>query len=186
MDLQLLNDSLERCPVIAATHEHNWQAAVSSPVEILFHLKANINTLEERIKEAHQKGKFVFVHIDLAEGIAKDKAGIEYLIRVGCDGIISTRSQIIRYAKDLGILSVQRCFALDTQGTLCISDLLGASSPTMLEIMPGVIGKVIERFSRGKVPVIAGGLIETKEEVTSALAHGAAAVSTGKQELWYI
>ena len=48
------------------------------------------------------------------------------------------------------------------------------------------IGKVIERFSGGSVPVIAGGLIETKAEVTSALASGAAGVSTGMPELWYI
>ena len=37
----------------------------------------------------------------------------------------------------------------------------------------------------GKIPVIAGGLIETKAEVTEALCQGALAVSTGKQELWY-
>ena len=52
--------------------------------------------------------------------------------------------------------------------------------------MPGVISKVIERFSGGSIPVIAGGLIETKAEVTAALASGAAAVSTGMPELWYI
>ena len=34
--------------------------------------------------------------------------------------------------------------------------------------------------------VIAGGLIETKQEVTNALGQGAAAVSTGKNELWYL
>ena len=186
MNIRELNDSLERCPIIAAINEHNWKAALSSPVEILFYLKANINTLPEKIKEAHENAKIIFVHIDLAEGLAKDKAGLEYLSKLGCDGVLTTRSQTIRHARDIGLLSVQRCFALDSQGTSCINDLLEVSSPDTLEIMPGVIGKVIERFSGGKTPVIAGGLIETKEEVTTALSHGAAAVSTGKQELWYI
>lgn len=186
MNLQQLSDSLERCPVIAAINEHSWKSALSSPIEILFYLKANINTLSDKIKEAHENGKHIFVHIDLAEGLAKDKAGLECLIHMGCDGVITTRSQIIRFARDMGILSVQRCFALDSQGTSCINDLLDVSSPDMLEIMPGVIGKVIEKFSRGKIPVIAGGLIETKQEVTTALTHGATAVSTGKQDLWYI
>ena len=36
------------------------------------------------------------------------------------------------------------------------------------------------------VPIIAGGLIENKAEVTEALGLGAAAVSTGKKELWYL
>ena len=34
--------------------------------------------------------------------------------------------------------------------------------------------------------VIAGGLIETKAEITTALSSGAVAVSTGKKELWYV
>ena len=55
-----------------------------------------------------------------------------------------------------------------------------------MEIMPGVIGKAIQRFSGGRVPVIAGGLIQTKAELTQALACGATAVSTGQQTLWYL
>ena len=36
------------------------------------------------------------------------------------------------------------------------------------------------------VPVIAGGLIQTKQEVMEALRCGATAVSTGCKELWYL
>ena len=53
-----------------------------------------------------------------------------------------------------------------------------------MEIMPGVIPKVIERLAKGKIPVIAGGLIETKAEITTALGSGATAISTGRPELW--
>lgn len=186
MNIIELTDSLERCPVIPAIKDGGWASALSSPAEILFYLKANIITLPTKIKEAHENGKKIFVHIDLAEGIAKDKAALQHLKNLGCDGIITTKNQIIRYAKELGLLTVQRCFALDSQGTACINELLDISSPDMLEIMPGVIGKVIERFAGGSIPVIAGGLIETKDEVTNALSHGATAVSTGKQDLWYI
>jgi glycerol uptake operon antiterminator len=49
-----------------------------------------------------------------------------------------------------------------------------------------VIGKSIRRFSSGGTPVIAGGLIETKQELTDALGSGATAVSTGRKELWYL
>ena len=41
-------------------------------------------------------------------------------------------------------------------------------------------------FSNSGITLIAGGLIETKAEVTNALHCGAFAVSTGKKELWYI
>ena len=60
------------------------------------------------------------------------------------------------------------------------------AAPHMVEIMPGVIGKILSRFRKIRIPVIAGGLVETKAEVTTALRCGAAAVSTGKQELWFL
>ena len=65
-----------------------------------------------------------------------------------------------------------------------IDEMIKNSSPHLIEIMPGVIGKVMSRFAMGNTPVIAGGLIETKKEVVTALECGAIAVSTGKRTLW--
>lgn len=181
-----LYDCLERSPVIASFHSQSFEKALSAPPEILFDLNASLPLLEERIKKAHAAGKAMFIHIDLADGIGKDKTGIEYLASLGVDGIISTRGQMIRFAREAGLLTVQRFFALDTHGLDSMQELLEVAAPDFIEIMPGVISKVIERFSGGSIPVIAGGLIETKAEVTAALASGAAAVSTGMPELWYI
>ena len=80
--------------------------------------------MKEKILQAHAVGKYVMVHIDLAEGIGKDRAGIEFLAGCGVDGIISTRSQIIRFAKDLHLLTVQRFFALDSKGMESIDDAI--------------------------------------------------------------
>ena len=184
MNLSQMNDCLERSPIIAAGRDDMWQAALASPAEVLFMLGANLLSVADRIAEAHEKGKYVLVHIDLAEGIGKDKTGIEYLRSVGADGIISTRAGIIRSAREAGLLTVQRFFALDSQGIGGIGDMLESSRADMLEIMPGVIGKVIAKFAGGRVPVIAGGLIEDKAEVPEALANGAVAVSTGSSSLW--
>lgn len=181
-----LTDCLERTPVIAAVQDAWWEQALASPAEVLFHLNANLLTVGERIEQAHRAGKLLLVHLDLAEGIGKDRAGTAFLAACRVDGIISTRGQIIRYAKELGLPTVQRFFALDSKGVGGMNELLEQSKPDLIEIMPGVIGKIIQRFSGGGIPVIAGGLIETKSEVTEALGHGALAVSTGKQELWYL
>ena len=181
-----LIDSLERSPVIASFHEREFEQVLSAPPELLFDLKASLTTVKKRIDSAHKAGKHIFTDIVLADGIGKDRTAIEYLAACGVDGIISTRAQLIRFAKDAGLLTVQRFFALDTQGLDSIHELLEVSAPDLIEIMPGVIGKVIERFAGGAIPVIAGGLIETKAEVTEALSNGASAVSTGMKELWYI
>ena len=140
--------------------------------------------VQKYIEEAHEKAKRIFVHIDLAEGIGRDRMGIEYLARIGVDGIITTRTQLARHARDAGLLVVQRFFALDSQGMESIAETLENFAPDLIEIMPGVIGKVISRFAVGDISVIAGGLIETKKEVVTALECGAIAVSTGKCPLW--
>lgn len=186
MNFSELCDILECAPVIAAVQDSKWDAAIASPAKIIFYLQANILNIKERINEAHTADKLLFVHIDLAEGIGRDKSGIQYLADLGVDGIMTTRNQLVRFAKDNGLLAVQRFFLLDSKGFENIDEIIANNTPDMIEIMPGVIPKAIERFAMGRVPVIAGGLVETKAEVTAALAAGATAISTGKKELWYM
>ena len=186
MNFSRLCDMLECAPVIAAVQDSKWDAAVESPVNIIFYLQANILSLKEKVDEAHKNGKLLFVHIDLAEGIGRDRSGVEYLAKLGIDGIMTTRSQLVRFAKENGLIAVQRFFLLDSKGYENIDDIITNITPDMIEIMPGVIPKAVERFASGRVPVIAGGLVETKQEVTQALNAGATAISTGKPELWYI
>ena len=55
----------------------------------------------------------------------------------------------------------------------------------MIEVMPGTVTKVITSLkTKTEIPIIAGGLIETRQEIDEAMNSGAAGVSTGKKELW--
>ncbi len=184
METRTLLRCLEQKPVIAAVSDDKWQAALRSPAAVLFYLSADVMTVRHRVAEAHEAGKYILIHIDLAEGIGKDAGGIRYLADCGVDGILSTRAGLIRAAKEQGLLAVQRFFALDSKGLDSVEEMLSKTSPHLMEIMPGLIGKAICRFSVGETPVIAGGLIATRAEVEQAMACGAAAVSTGAEELW--
>lgn len=186
MRLDKLLECLECNPVIAAVQQDGLLAALESPVQIIFHLGVDLMSVQDVVDQVHSAGKYVFIHLDLAEGIGKDRAGIRYLAKCGADGVISTKSQLIRYAKEQGLITVQRFFALDSKGMESIDEMSRNTNPHLMEIMPGVICKAISRFSSGSIPVIAGGLIQTKTEVTDALGCGAAAVSTGRAELWYL
>lgn len=177
---------LECDPVIAAIRDDGWDKAIASPARVIFHLSANLLDVNRLVSEAHAADKFLFIHMDLAEGIGRDRTGIGYLAQCGVDGIISTKAQLIKFAKELNLVTVQRFFALDSRGLDSIQDMLRISNPHFMEIMPGVIGKAILRFSSGGIAVIAGGLVQTKSEVTDALRNGATAVSTGQPELWYL
>ncbi|MBP3587758.1 MAG: glycerol-3-phosphate responsive antiterminator [Clostridia bacterium] len=185
MRIEELTARLETFPIIAAVQENKFQAALEAPVDIIFCLEPHLLTIRERTAQAHAAGKLIFVHLAMAVGIGQDKEGMRYLADCGVDGIISTKGHIIRTARELGVLTVQRFFALDSQGIGIIQDTLKNNPPHLMEIMPGVIPKAIKRFADGQIPVIAGGLIETRQEVTAALSAGALAVSTGCKELWY-
>ena len=176
--------TLEDFPVIAAVQEDKFRAALASPVDVIFSLEPHLLTIRERTEQAHASGKILFVHLAMAAGIEQDREGLQFLANCGVDGIISTKGHIIRMAREMGFLTVQRFFALDSQGVGMIHDTLKTNLPHFIEIMPGVIPKIIKQFSSGPVPVIAGGLIETRQEVTAALSNGALAISTGCNALW--
>ena len=59
--------------------------------------------------------------------------------------------------------------------------------PDMIEVLPGVMPKIIRRICReSRVPVIAGGLIADKEDIMAALDAGAVSISTTRQDVWFM
>ena len=107
MDLQQITNALLSAPIIAATDHRGWETALPTKAAVLFHLNASILTVENDLKKAKAAGKAALVHIDLADGIGKDKTGICWLSNLGVDGIITTRSQLVRCAKECGLIAVQ-------------------------------------------------------------------------------
>ena len=184
MSVQDIKNLFADSPIIAAVPQSRIELAAKSHCPVIFVLRSNVLTLKRYIGLAHEAGKKVFVHIDLCEGLGKDKSGVELLKIFGADGILSTHAQLIKEAKSKGLCTVQRFFALDSKGIGDMAEQISNSSPNFVEIMPGIATKIITKFANGNISVIAGGLIETPDEVKAALEGGAVAVSTGKSELW--
>ena len=166
--------------VIAAVRNgEEFENAVKSKSEIIFHLGPDISTVSYLAEMAHSNGKKLFIHIDLATGIGKDKSGIMYAKNAGVDGIISTRVNMIKTARECGLFTVQRFFIVDSHSVNTTVESVLASKADMIEIMPGIVSKVIKRLRKElDMPIVAGGLIETAEEMNEAISCGAAAVST--------
>ena len=176
----------ENYPIIAAVKtRRDFEAALASEVQAIFMLSSNIMDIDRLSEEAHSKNKLLFIHMDFADGLSKDTAGVNYLATKSIDGIISTRSNIIAAAREAGLMSVQRFFMIDSRSVDTALDSLRQSKPDMVEIMPALAYKSIARIKKNvNIPIIAGGLIEYKEEIFQALGAGASMVSTGKQDLW--
>ena len=179
-------DLFENGRVIAATRsDEEFLHAIDAQPEIIFDLDPDLINISRKVKSAHGAGKKYFLHIDLAKGLGKDESGIKYLKVLDVDGVISTKTSMIKLAREQGLLTVQRFFIVDSHSVQTTVEAAKASKATMIEIMPGTLPKVISRLkSCVEAPIIAGGLIETKAELQTILKHGASAISTGRKELW--
>ena len=177
---------MENLRIIAAVRSNEELiGSINSDVEIIFILSPNISDIKNQTDLVHKSGKKLYIHIDLAEGIGKDEYGIRFAKEQGVDGIISTRTNIIKLARKTGIHTVQRFFIVDSHSINTTVESAKVSKADMIEIMPGTVAKVIKRLKNElEMPIVAGGLIETEDEIKEAIACGATAVSIGKKEFW--
>lgn len=178
---------IEENPVIAAVREESELGeAVSSSVGAVFLLHADIFNIRRQVDYIKSNGKSALIHVDFLEGIGSDHRAIDYIREViKPDGILSTRSASVKYAKGTGMLTVQRFFLVDSLSIDNLFKTVQSTQPDMVEVMPGIMPGVIRKITgKLKLPVIAGGLIADKAGIYDAIGAGAVGVSTSNVELW--
>ncbi|MEB7436746.1 glycerol-3-phosphate responsive antiterminator [Mammaliicoccus sciuri] len=149
-------------------------------------LDTHIGHLQGILEQMKKHQKEVMLHIDLIKGLSNDEAAVEYVIQqYKPHGIISTKSKIIKRAKKLNTLTILRVFILDSTALSRSIELIKQSDPDLVEVLPGVATKVIKEISdkTGK-RIIAGGLINTKEEIDLAIESGAQYVTSSHITIW--
>ncbi len=180
--------SLKSRPIIAAIRDiENIRIQNLKHISVLFILGGTIFDLPKIVQQARSSQKLVFVDIDLVKGIGKDASGIRFLaIESQINGIITTRSNLIKSAQKEELFAIQRVFVLDSESLVGGLGAVEKSKPDAIEILPGLIlPKVMMKIRRlTSIPVIAGGLITEKEEIREILASGAVGVSTTAPHLF--
>lgn len=182
-------ENIRKNPVIAAVRkEQDIDAAIASEAITIFILNGDIFNIKSMVSKVRESGKNVFVHVDFLEGLGRDNKSIDYIAaEVRPTGIISTKSSSIKHAKDTGFFCIQRFFLVDSLSYDTAVRTAHSVNPDVVEIMPGVMPGVIKRICKDlPMPVIAGGLIETRNDIIEVLQSGCIAASTGKKELWNI
>lgn len=155
-------------------------------IKICFYLTGNIFELRELTRLCQDQGQMVFAHVDLISGIAKDEHGMQVLAQeVGVHGILTTKGYLITAAKKAGLLGIQRLFVLDSEALKTGLRMVSSSQPDAVEILPALILPYMRnRLPKRLPPIIAGGLVETREELEQVLNPPVLAVSTSRTELW--
>ncbi|WP_461204308.1 glycerol-3-phosphate responsive antiterminator [Clostridium sp. DL1XJH146] len=182
-----LNEIFLENPIIGAIkNDNDLEMVLKSNASIVFVLYGNIMSISAICKKIATKDKVVFIHLDLIDGLKADHRGVDFIKKYADPyGVISTKTSNIRYAKQIGLKTVLRIFALDSLSLSTGLKNIYDTKPDAVEVMPGVASKIISSINKNiSIPVIAGGLIQTKKDIMDALSSGAVAISTTKNTLW--
>ncbi len=184
---QQLYEQLQANPVAAtAGNMEELALALESDCRVVFLLMGDVLDIGDLTRRVHERGKLCVIHLDLIEGFSSKEIAVDAVCeQTGANGIISTRGALIKRAKQLGMAAIQRGFMLDSRSLNSFEQQIRQSRPDFVEILPGLLPKVIATLKeRVDVPIIAGGFIHEKEDVIAALQAGALAVSASSPNVW--
>lgn len=184
---KIFYDSVQDNPIIAAIHNVNdLNLAIDTDCEIIFLLTGNIFNLKDVVEKIKQRGKEVYIHIDLLEGFSRDLVALKYIHEnIRPTGIITTKSNLIKIAKEMNMFTIQRLFILDSMALETGINSIHMAKPDAVEILPGIMPKIIKKvYNTTNIPVIAGGLIQDKEDVIGSLKAGAIGISSSSKNIW--
>ena len=186
MHKQSFLSDLNAAPVIAAVkNNEELEESLRSSCRAVFVLYGNLVEISDIVKKIHASGKKAVVHIDLIDGLAARESAVDFIRNTHAYGIISTKGMLIRRAKQLGMIAIQRFFLLDSLALSNIPKQISLNSPDFIEVIPGGMPKIIrELCSATQTPVIAGGLIRDTIDIANALNAGAIALSVSRENLW--
>ncbi len=180
-------EGLRRAPVIPAVRgpDDALRDALAGPYAAVFVLGGDVFRMLERVGEAGHRRPAVCVNVDMVGGVSADASGLRFLAgRV--EGIISTHRHVVELAKGLGLVAIQRLFAIDSGAVKRGTRLIGRADPHCVEILPALALPEVLALHPGLLerPVLAGGLLKSEDDVAALLAAGATGVSTSHRGLW--
>lgn len=181
-------DAIEGNPVVAAVKDMEGlvECCELEEIKVVFILFGDICSIRDIVDRVKEADRMALVHIDLIAGLGSKEVAVDYIKRyTQADGIITTKPQLVRRGKELSLCTVLRYFLIDSMALENIRIQQHGVKPDFIEVLPGLMPKVIGEICRiSRTPVIAGGLITDKEDVVSALSAGAIAVSTTNRKVW--
>ncbi|MCR4778897.1 MAG: glycerol-3-phosphate responsive antiterminator [Lachnospiraceae bacterium] len=173
--------------IMAVKDDAGLKKCLTMEGNVVFILYGDICNISEKVETIKAAGKKAFVHIDLVTGLESNKdVSVDFIKKfTGADGIITTKVPLIKRAKELGMNTVLRFFALDSMANENIRKQTKAAEPDVIEVLPALLPRALhEIVIHSPVPVITGGLVSDKRDIEKLLKAGATCVSTTHSSLW--
>lgn len=189
MKKEIFMERLKKYRLIAAVKEEkHLEEVLEKSLSGIFLLTGNIGVVKRFVDFYKENDLMVFVHMEKIGGISFDQDGLQFIAHyVKPDGIITTKAHLIKIAKKLNLITIQRCFLIDSDAFKKAIEVTREVQPDFIELMPALIPEMIKKFKEEtNIPIITGGLLQNSSQMVKALDSGAIAVSTGNPELWNI
>lgn len=179
--------ALEDSPIITAIKDNEGLTnCLNCDSHVVFILYGDIVTISDIVATVKSSGKIAMVHIDLITGLSSKEIAVDFLKKyTQADGIITTKPNLIKHAKELGLYTILRLFLLDSMAYENINRQVSTAKPDVIEVLPAPMPKIVARICKQTpIPVIAGGLVSDKEDVLTLLQSGVTSISTTNQNVW--
>ena len=122
---------LEDTPIIAAVKDlEGLEQCLMSDIRVIFILFGDICTIGSIVKKIKDAGKLALVHMELVGGMSGKEVAVDFIRQnTEADGIITTKSGLIKYARQRGFYTVHRYFVMDSMALSNIEKQAGRRRP---------------------------------------------------------
>lgn len=182
-------EALLDSPIIAAIKDDNGlQKCLTSDSRVIFILYGDICNIADIVDTVKSSGKIAMVHLDLITGLSSKEIAVDFIKKyTQADGIITTKPNLIKRAKELGLYTILRLFVIDSMAYENIERQTKTARPDLIEILPALMPKIVAKIcSISSIPVIAGGLVSDKEDIMALLQAGVTSVSSTNEKIWFL
>lgn len=182
-------EALEDSPIIVAVKDDDGlKKCIDSESRVIFVLYGDVLTIPDIVTKIKDAGKLAMVHIDLITGLSSKEITVDFLKKyTKADGIITTKPNLVKRAKELGLYTVLRFFLIDSMAYENIDRQVKVAKPDIIEVLPALMPKIVSKVCKlSPTPVIAGGLVSEKEDVMTLLQAGAISISSTNENVWFL
>ena len=116
MDRETVLAALRDAPIVAAVKDYaGLERSLSSDCQVVFVLFGDILSIPGIVDQIKAAGRTAFVHLDLIDGLSSREIAVSFIRNATkADGVITTKSQLVKRARELGLITVQRFFMIDS------------------------------------------------------------------------
>lgn len=183
-----LKEAFREFPVIASLcREEDIGELEISNVKLAYIMCGGFNILPEIINRVKKAGISPIVYLDFINGLSAREGAVDFVkYYTDAEAILTTRSNQVNRAHDLGMYAIQRYFVYDIFSLSTLRTQIASSKADMIEILPGVVLDAIKYLSeRIDKPLMVGGFVNNQERLEAAMRAGAVGTSSSLQKMWH-